>query len=122
MRTGMQEMILVLCTFPDREVARQIATTLVERQLAACVNLLPGVESIYRWHGHVEQAAEVLAVIKTASGHYPALAEVLLAMHPYAVPEIVALQPSAVSESYLAWVLAEVTATATVTHGEHSGC
>ncbi|MCX6879685.1 MAG: divalent-cation tolerance protein CutA [Verrucomicrobia bacterium] len=106
MKKGMHEMLLVLCTFPDSEQARQIGTTLVERQLAACVNLLPGVESVFRWNGQVEHAAEVLVVFKTASDTYPALAEALAAAHPYEVPEIVALRPAAVAEAYLAWVLA----------------
>ena len=101
----MQTMILVLCTFPDESQARQIATAMVERQLAACVNLLPGVESIYRWEGRVERAAEVLGIFKTPSALYPALAEALAAAHPYAVPEIIALQPAAVAPTYLAWVL-----------------
>jgi periplasmic divalent cation tolerance protein len=107
----MQKMILVLCTFPDLEEARQIGTVLVERQLAACVNLLPGVESIYRWDGRVEQAAEVLGVFKTASVLYPALAAAIAALHPYEVPEIVALHPTAVADSYLAWALAAVAGT-----------
>lgn len=104
----MNELILVLCTFPDAVQARQIGTALVEMQLAACVNLLPGVESIYRWNGQVEQAAEVLGIFKTTNRLYPALAEAIAARHPYAVPEIVALQPTAVAASYLAWLLAEV--------------
>ncbi len=106
MPRGMQTMVLVLCTFPDLETARQIGTLLVERQLVACVNLLPGAESIYRWQGQVEQAREVLGIFKTAGGRYPELAEALAALHPYEVPEIVALEPAAVAESYLAWVLA----------------
>ena len=108
MGRAMKTMLLVLCTFPDLEKARQIGTALVERQLVACVNLLPGVESIYRWNGQVEQAAEVLGVFKTASDLYPALAQALAALHPYEVPEIVALEPSAVADSYLAWALAAV--------------
>lgn len=111
-------MMLVLCTFPDVEQARQIGTVLVERQLAACVNLLPGVESIYRWRGKVEQAAEVLAVFKTASDVYPALVGALAALHPYEVPEIVALEPAAVADSYLAWLLAEVAGESAPPHGE----
>ena len=79
---------------------------MVERQLAACVNLLPGVESIYRWDGQLEHAAEVLGIFKTASSLFPALAAALAAAHPYAVPEIVALEPAAVADSYLAWVVA----------------
>ena len=105
----MTTMILVLCTFPDLEQARQIGTALVERQLVACVNLLPGVQSIYRWNGKVEQAAEVLGVFKTASGLFPALAQALAELHPYEVPEIVALQPESVAPSYLAWLAAAVT-------------
>ncbi|MEI7908023.1 MAG: divalent-cation tolerance protein CutA [Verrucomicrobiota bacterium] len=102
----MQTMILLLCTFPDAQQARQIATAMVERQLAACVNLLPGVQSIYRWQGQVEQSTEVLAIFKTASVLYPALAEAVAAAHPYELPELVALEPSAVADAYLAWVLA----------------
>jgi periplasmic divalent cation tolerance protein len=100
----MNELLLVLCTFPDAESARQIATDLVRRQLAACVNLLPGVESIYRWQGEVEQAAEVLAVFKTTAAAYPAFAGALAEAHPYEVPEIVALNPAAVADGYLRWV------------------
>lgn len=102
----MQTMILVLCTFPDGPQARQIATAMVERQLAGCVNLLPGVESIYRWQGQVERSTEVLGIFKTPSHLYPALSEALIAAHPYDVPEIIALQPAAVAPAYLAWVLA----------------
>jgi periplasmic divalent cation tolerance protein len=90
------------------ETARQIGTALVKRQLAACVNLLPGVESIYRWQGQVERAAEVMAVFKTTRAAYPALAEALAALHPYKVPEIVACRPEAVAESYAVWVAAAV--------------
>ncbi|MEI6653889.1 MAG: divalent-cation tolerance protein CutA [Verrucomicrobiota bacterium] len=109
----MNGMLLVLCTFPDLAKARQIGTALVEKQLAACVNLLPGGESIYRWNGAVEQAPEVLGIFKTTRCLYPALAQAIAAMHPYEVPEIVALQPCAVAASYLAWVQASVV--------EHSG-
>ena len=100
----MNELLLTLCTFPDLETARKIGATLVERQLAACVNLLPGVESIYRWQGQVEQGSEVLGVFKTTRTAYPALAEALTSLHPYAVPEIIACRPEAVAESYAAWV------------------
>lgn len=102
--SGMNELLLVLCTFPDAESARQIATDLVGRQLAACVNLLPGVESFYHWQGEIERAAEVLAVIKTTRTAYPALAEALAQAHPYEVPEIVALAPAAVADGYWRWV------------------
>lgn len=101
----MSEVRVILCTFPSAEQARQIGTVLVERQLAACVNLLPGVESIYRWEGKVEKAAEVLAVFKTSAAGFPAFEKALTELHPYEVPEIIAVQPAAVAETYTAWVL-----------------
>ena len=78
----------------------------MSERLAACVNVLPGVESIYRWQGKVETSQEVLAVIKTTAERYAELAKRLRELHPYAVPEIVALPAAAVAESYLAWVTA----------------
>lgn len=103
---------IVLCTFPDVAQARQIGTALVEKQLAACVNLIPAVESIYRWQGRVESAAEVLAVFKTSAAAWPALEQALAGLHPYEVPEIVAIEPAAVAPDYRRWLLAELTAQA----------
>ncbi len=100
----MEEVVLVLSTFPSIEEARQIGTLLVEKQLAACVNLVPGVESIYRWQGKIETSAEVLAIFKTTVARQPQLSEALAAQHPYEVPEILVLEPSAVSQAYAAWV------------------
>lgn len=96
--------LLVFCTFPDPEKARQIGTVLVEKQLAACVNLLPAVESIYRWEGKIESANEVLAIFKTSESVYPRFKEELATLHLYDVPEIVAVKPEDVSESYARWV------------------
>jgi periplasmic divalent cation tolerance protein len=104
----MPEVLVILCTFPSLEQARQIGTVLVERQLAACVNLLPAVESIYRWQGKVETAGEVLAVFKTSAAVFPAFEKALTELHPYEVPEIIALSPQKITESYRAWVCAEV--------------
>jgi periplasmic divalent cation tolerance protein len=101
----MHELRLVLCTFPDAATARQIGTALVEKQLAACVNLIPAVESIYRWQGRVETAAEVLAIFKTRAADFPDFERELTAIHPYDVPEIIAIEPAAVSENYAAWVM-----------------
>jgi periplasmic divalent cation tolerance protein len=101
----MSEVLVILCTFPSLEQARQIGTVLVERQLAACVNLLPGVESIYRWQGKVETAGEVLAIFKASAAAFPAFEKALTELHPYEVPEIIAVQPAAVAETYTAWVL-----------------
>lgn len=100
----MSEIFVVLCTFPSIEQARQIGTVLVEKQLAACVNLLPGAESIYRWQEKIETSSEVLAVIKTTAARQPELFEALAALHPYEVPEIIALDPTAVSPAYAKWI------------------
>ncbi len=100
----MNHILLVLCTFPDTDEARQIGTLLVERQLAACVNLLPGIESIYRWQGKVEKAGEVLGIFKTTEAVYPELREALEKAHPYDVPEIVAVRPQDVAPAYARWV------------------
>ncbi len=99
---------LVLCTFPDAETARQIGTLAVEDQVAACVNLLPGIESIYRWEGKVEAATEVLAIFKTTSEAWPVFAEWLREAHPYDTPEIIAVDPEEVEPRYRAWVLNSV--------------
>lgn len=104
----MSDVLLILCTFPNLEQARQIGTALVERQLAACVNLVPAVESIYRWQGKVETSAETLAIFKTSTAGFPAFEQALTEMHPYDVPEIIALSPEKIAESYRAWVCAEV--------------
>jgi periplasmic divalent cation tolerance protein len=100
---------MVFCTFPNAELARQIGTSLIEKQLAACVNLVPGVESIYRWQGQVEIATEILAIFKTTNGVLPAFEAELMALHPYEVPEMVALDPALVAGPYHSWVLNNVT-------------
>ena len=95
---------VVFCTFPDKEVAQRIARTLVEEGLAACVNLVPGVQSIYRWEGKVESAEEVLGVMKTTDLAYAKLESRIKELHPYEVPEIVAVPVERVEEKYAAWV------------------
>jgi periplasmic divalent cation tolerance protein len=99
----MENAMVVLCTFPDIEQARQIGAALVERQVAACVNLIPGVESIYRWEGKIERAGEVLALIKTA--RYADLEAAIRELHPYEVPEIIALPIAAGLPAYLHWLV-----------------
>ena len=98
------EIIVVLCTFPNLELARQIGTALVEAQLAACVNLCPSVESIYRWEDKVESSQEVLAMLKTTTAVYPELEARLKALHPYEVPEIIALPANQALPAYAKWV------------------
>lgn len=104
----MNAIYLIFCTFPNLESARQIGTILVTTQLAACVNLCPQVESIYRWQGAVETSNEVLAIFKTTEELWPAFRDRLTALHPYETPEIVAQRAAAVNESYAAWVAASV--------------
>ena len=96
--------LLVFSTFPDIEKARQIGTALVESQLAACVNLIPAVESIYRWQGSIETSGEALAIFKTTASAYTAFEARLKALHPYEVPEIVAIKPEQVAAGYAAWI------------------
>lgn len=102
------EVIMVLCNVPDAALAQQIAETLVGEQLAACVNIMAPCRSVYRWQGKLENASEVPLQIKTTATAYPALQARLLQLHPYEVPEIVALPLAAGLPAYLTWVAAEV--------------
>ena len=106
----MSEVQIVLCTFPGMVEARQIGTVLVEKQLAACVNLIPQIESIYRWQGQVESNPETLAIFKTTAAAWPEFQRELTALHPYEVPEIVALTPAAMNPAYQVWVFDTVRA------------
>lgn len=96
---------LILVTAPSHEVARALGRGLVERGLAACVNVLGGITSIYRWKEAVEEESEFLLLIKTRSGRVAAIEEFLQTEHPYDVPECVALAPSEVEPRYLQWLL-----------------
>jgi len=96
--------LVVLVTFPNLEEARQIATVLIEKQVAKCVNLSPQVESIYEWEGKIEREREVLAFVKTTRERYPKLEELVLSLHPYEAPEVLALEVKAGAEAYLNWV------------------
>jgi periplasmic divalent cation tolerance protein len=95
---------LVHCTCPDAACTEAIARALVERGLAACVGRLPGLTSVYRWQGKVETAAEHLLLIKTDAEHYPRLEAAIRELHPYEVPEIVAVPITEGLSSYLAWL------------------
>lgn len=100
----MSERVVVLSTVARAEDAERIATALVERGLAACVNVVPEVVSIYRWKGAVQREAELLLVIKTRSERLAALKEALTELHPYDVPEALALPVSDGLAPYLAWL------------------
>lgn len=95
---------LVLTTCPDEATARRIARTLVEERLAACVNVLPPMHSVYRWKGKVEDATEQLLIIKIAAQRYAAVQDRLRALHPYELPEIIAVPLADGLPDYLAWL------------------
>jgi len=95
---------VVLVTVPDREQAQRIAETLIAERLAACVNVVPGVWSIYHWRGKVERAAEELLLVKTRETHVARVAARVREIHPYEVPEIIALPVTAGSQAYLDWL------------------
>ena len=104
------DILVCLCTCPDSRSAATLATTLVEESLAACVNQLPGAVSVYRWEGAVHSESEVLLVIKTTTGRFAAMRERLLTLHPYDVPELLALPVTDGYPPYLDWVRAGVAA------------
>jgi periplasmic divalent cation tolerance protein len=99
--------LLVLCTHPDPVAAEELAATLVEQRLAACVNILPGLRSVYRWQGRVEKAQEVLLLIKTAPERFEALKEAIVKLLPYSLPEVIAFESGAGLDRYLEWVRTE---------------
>jgi periplasmic divalent cation tolerance protein len=96
--------IVVFSTFPTEDKAAEVARTLVSEGLCACANLVPPVRSIYRWQGQICDEREVLAVIKTTRERFDALRERLVALHPYEVPEVIALPVEAGHPPYLDWV------------------
>jgi periplasmic divalent cation tolerance protein len=98
---------VVFITTPTADVAAQIARALVEERLAACGNVVPGLRSIYRWEGEIHDDAEALLILKTTRARFEALRERALALHPYEVPEVIALPIEAGSAPYLEWIAAE---------------
>ena len=102
------EVVVAFSTAPDEATAARIAEALVERRLAACVNVLPGVRSTYRWKGEVQRDDEALLVIKTTRAGVAALKDALPEIHPYEVPELVVLEVRGGSDAYLRWVVESV--------------
>ncbi len=94
----------ILNTCPDRKTGEQIATLLVERRLAACVNLIDSITSVYRWQDGIEQDNETLLLIKSEKKHYPKIEETIQQHHPYEVPEIITLNITEGADSYLSWI------------------
>lgn len=95
---------LILCTCPDRDTAEKIAKRLVEGRLAACVNILPGLTSIYTWESRLETAEEHLLLIKTTGGRYSVVERAIREQHPYDLPEIIALPIARGLPDYLNWI------------------
>ena len=105
----MEQILIVMTNLPNAQAAEGIASTLVEARLAACVNLLPAVQSVYRWDGKVERATEVTLLIKTTQRHYAVLEAAIRAAHPYELPEVIALPVTTGLPSYLQWIITETT-------------
>jgi periplasmic divalent cation tolerance protein len=103
----MSETLLVLTNAPDVATAERIARHLVEERLAACVNRLGPCRSVYRWQGAVEEAEEIPLLIKTTAARYPAVEAAIRALHPYELPEVVAVRIERGLPAYLAWVAQE---------------
>ncbi|MBI4004124.1 MAG: divalent-cation tolerance protein CutA [Candidatus Omnitrophica bacterium] len=100
----MTRCIVVLVTCPTRAVARRIASAVVTKRLAACVNVIPGIQSTFRWQGKIDRCREVLLIIKTTAPRLAALRRAVLSLHPYDVPEVIALPLVDGHPPYLTWV------------------
>lgn len=101
---GKPQFLLVLSTCPGSITAKKIASTLVSDHLAACVQIVPGVQSFFHWVGKVDNKEEFLLIIKTTADRYQALEERIMALHPYELPEIVTVPISGGLAGYLSWI------------------
>jgi periplasmic divalent cation tolerance protein len=99
-----QQVHVAYCTCPNAEMARSLAETLVAEDLAACVNIIPGITSVYRWESQVETDSEVLLLIKTSEPTIAAMTARITSLHPYDVPEVISHPITAGHENYLDWV------------------
>ncbi len=107
---GEAAVVVVLLTASNGEEAGRLAEMMVGSRLAACVQILPEIESVYRWEGEVRRESEVLLIAKTTAARFPALAREVRALHSYETPEIIALPVAAVSGPYLEWLVSNVSA------------
>lgn len=96
--------LIILCTCSDSATAERIAETVVGERLAACVNIVPGLTSIYRWENQMQRDTELLLLIKTRQTVYPQLEARIRELHPYQIPEIIALPIQTGSAAYLDWI------------------
>jgi periplasmic divalent cation tolerance protein len=105
----MTELLLVMTSLPDIEVAKALARRLIDANLAACVQLQPGMQSIYLWEGRICEEQEVVLVAKTSAGRWTAISDYIKQNHPYDVPEIIAQPITHSDPDYAQWVVAETT-------------
>ena len=103
----MEQALLVMTNLADIASAQALARALVGQRLAACVNMLPQTRSIYRWNDAIEEEVEVTLLIKTTTARYAELEQAIRALHPYELPEVIAVPVSAGSPAYLAWISQE---------------
>jgi len=99
-----EDLHVVLCTVPDHDTAENIARTLVTERLAACVNIVPGVTSVYRWEDAIEREQELLLLIKTSQTAWPLLEQRIRGLHPYELPEIIAVPLINGQADYITWL------------------
>jgi periplasmic divalent cation tolerance protein len=110
----MAKPILIFTNVPDEATAQTIAQRLVEDRLAACVNILPEVHSVYRWQGQIEQAPEITLIIKTLQSRYDEVEAAIYTLHPYDVPEVIAVPIDQGLPAYLNWIATETAKSITV--------
>ncbi|MFN7113166.1 MAG: divalent-cation tolerance protein CutA [Alphaproteobacteria bacterium] len=104
------DIVFVYVTAPSQDVAEKIATAAVDARLAACANMLSGMQSLYRWQGKIERAAETVLIFKTRTVHAVALQALIVSLHPYEVPCVAVLPVTAGHAPYLDWIAAETAA------------
>jgi periplasmic divalent cation tolerance protein len=109
MKENQDATLLVFTNLPDRTSAMKLAQALVEQRLSACVNVLGGCTSVYRWRGAIEQADEVPVLIKTRAARYREVEAAIRKLHPYELPEVLAVTVAQGLPEYLAWVTEETT-------------
>ncbi len=105
----MTDATLVLTTLPNPEVAAKLAKSIVEEKLAACANLFPALRSVYRWDATIQDDNEVLVLFKTQKAHYERLKSRILELHPYELPEVLAIPVEQGHQAYLDWIARETT-------------
>ena len=103
------EYCIVLCTCPDQDSANELAAMLVKNKLAACVNILPGLTSVYEWKGNIEKSQELLLIVKTKSTAFQTVVNAILDRHPYELPEIISIPINNGLANYLSWIDDNVT-------------